>query len=89
MSELKQYFEECQECYQMVNMMEIIVKETADGNCIYCPECVKHHKFLAQEEKRLLKLYNIDPVKYGKEVEKEEKRMIRESKRLEKNKGEK
>ncbi len=80
MDEIKQYFEECQECYKMVDMMEIIVKETAEGNCIYCPECVKHHKFLAEEEKRLCKLWGIDPIKYGKEIDRQEKKMLKESK---------
>jgi hypothetical protein len=57
--------------------MEIIVKETADGNCIYCPKCVEHHKFLAQEEKRLCKLWGIDMIKYGQQVEKEERRLLK------------
>ncbi len=80
MSEIKEYFEYCEDCYNSVSGFIMIVKETADGNCIYCPECVKRHKFLEQEEKRLCKLWKIDPIKYGKEVEKEEKKMLRESK---------
>jgi len=89
MSEIKEYFEQCEDCYKSVNMMEIIVKETPDGNCIYCPDCVKHHKYLEEQTKILCKKWGIDPVKYGKEVEQQEKRLLRESKRLEKNKGEK
>ncbi len=49
-------FEQCEDCLSDVNIMDIIVKETADGNCIICPKCVEHHKFLAQEEKRLCKI---------------------------------
>jgi hypothetical protein len=60
--------------------MEIVVKETADGNCIYCPKCVEHHKFLAQEEKRLCKLWGIDMIKYGQQVEKEERRLLKANK---------
>ena len=82
MAEINVYYEECEDCWCKVNMMEMIVKETPDGNCIYCPKCVEHHKFLEQESKRLCKLWGIDPIKYGKEVEKEEKRMLRESKEL-------
>ncbi len=51
MSEIKEYFEECEDCYKSINMMEIIVKETADGNCIYCSDCVKRHKYLDEQAK--------------------------------------
>ena len=88
MSEIKEYFEQCEDCYKSVNMMEMIVKETPDGNCIYCPDCVKHHKYLEEQTKILCKKWGIDPIKYGKEVEQQEKRLLKESKRLEKNKGE-
>ncbi len=84
MSEIKEYFEECEDCYKSVNMMEIIVKETPDGNCIYCPDCVKRHKYLDEQAKILCRKWGIDPIKYGKEVEKEEKRLLKESKRLDK-----
>ena len=80
MSEIKKVYKQCEECYLDVEIMDMIVKETAEGLCIYCPECVKRQKFREQEMKRLCKLWGIDPIKYGKEVEKEEKRMLRESK---------
>ncbi len=77
---MNEVYEQCEECYCEVNMMDIIVKETADGNCIYCPKCVEHHKFLEQEEKRLCLLWGIDRNKYRQQVEKEEKRMLKENK---------
>ena len=80
MNEMNEVFEQCEDCYSDVNMMDIVVKETADGNCIYCPKCVLRHKFLEQEEKRLCKLYGIDIVKFGKEVDKEEKRLLKKNK---------
>ena len=80
MSEIKKVYKQCEDCYLDVEIMDMIVKETAEGLCIYCPECVKHHKFREQEMRRLCKLWGIDIIKYGKEVEKEEKRMLRESK---------
>ena len=80
MNEMNEVFEECEDCLCEVNMMDIIVKETADGNCIYCPKCVEHHKFLAQEEKRLCKLWGIDMIKYGQQVEKEERRLLKANK---------
>lgn len=80
MDEIDVHYQQCDDCYCKVNIMEMIVKETSDGNCIYCPKCVEHHKFLAEEEKRLLKLYNIDPVKFGKQIEKEEKKLLKTKK---------
>lgn len=80
MNEINEVFEQCEDCLCDVNMFDIIVKETADGNCIYCPKCVEHHKFLEREEKRLCKLWGIDPVKYGKEVERHEKQLLKKNK---------
>ena len=80
MDEMNEVYEQCEECLCEVNMMEIIVKETAEGNCIYCPKCVEHHKFLAEEEKRLCKLWGIDMIKYGQQVEKEERRLLKANK---------
>ncbi len=33
----------------------MIVKETPDGNYIYCSKCVEHHKFLGKEAEKLIK----------------------------------
>ena len=89
MDEINVVYEQCEDCYCEVDMMDIIVKETADGNCIYCPKCVEHHKFLEREQIRLCKEYKIDAIKYGKDIELQEKRLLKESKRQDKNKGEK
>ncbi len=48
-------FETCEDCYGQVSIMEIIVKDTLDGNCIHCPKCVERHKFLDSEVERLIK----------------------------------
>jgi len=80
MDEIKIYYEECQDCYGKVNMMEMIVKETPDGNCIYCPKCVAHHKYLEEESKKLCLKWGIDPVAFAKQVDKEEKRLLKENK---------
>jgi hypothetical protein len=61
-------------------MMDIIVKETVDGNCIYCPKCVQLHKFLEQVEKRLCNVWGIDVIKFGKEIEREEKQILKKNK---------
>ena len=44
MNEINEVYEQCEDCLSDVNMFDIIVKETADGNCIYCPKCVEHQK---------------------------------------------
>jgi hypothetical protein len=80
MSEIKVYYEQCEDCYGKVSMMEMIVKETPDGNCIYCPKCVERHKFLDEESKRLCKQWGIDTVAFAKQVDKEEKRLLKEKK---------
>ena len=82
LNEMKEVYEQCEECFEDVNMMDIIVKETPDGICIYCPKCVEHHKCLAQEEKRLCLMWGIDINKYCKEVERQEKNF---SKQINKN----
>ncbi len=40
MNEIDEVLEQCEDCLSDVNMMDIIVKETADGNCIYRSKCV-------------------------------------------------
>ena len=89
MDEVKEYFEYCDDCYMPVSAFIMVVKETADGNCIYCPDCIKRHKYLDEQSKLLCKKWGIDPIKYGKEVEKQEKRMLRESKETKENKDKK
>lgn len=51
------HYEECEDCWKKVDIMKMIVKETSDGNCIYCPECIKKQKELNDEIKRI---YNVD-----------------------------
>jgi hypothetical protein len=53
-------FETCEDCWVKVNIMEMIVKETPDGNCIYCPTCVKRHKQLEKEAETLIKKWGLD-----------------------------
>ena len=79
MDEINVVYEQCEDCYCEVDMMDIIVKETADGNCIYCPKCVEHHKILEREQIRLLKEYKIDAIKYDKDIERPEKRILKEN----------
>lgn len=51
------YYETCENCWRKVDITKMTVKETIDGNVIYCPECIEKRKFLYSEIK---KIYNID-----------------------------
>ncbi len=53
-------FETCEDCYNQVSIMEMIVKETPDGNCIYCSKCVERHKYLEKEAGKLIKQWGLD-----------------------------
>jgi hypothetical protein len=53
-------FETCEDCYNQVSIMKMIVKETPDGNCIYCSKCVEHHKYLEKEADKLIKQWGLD-----------------------------
>ena len=57
---MEDIFETCEDCYGHVSIMEMIVKETPDGNCIYCAKCVERHKFLDREAERLIKYYGLN-----------------------------
>ena len=56
-------YEEFESCFAKFDIFEMIVNETPDGNCIYCPKCVEYHKYLENKLKRLCKVYAIDPKK--------------------------
>ena len=53
-------YETCEDCWVKVNIMEMIVKETPDGNCIYCPKCVQRHKQLEKEAETLIRKWGLD-----------------------------
>jgi hypothetical protein len=53
-------FETCEDCWEPVNIMVMIVKETIDGNCIYCPKCVQRHKQLERDAETLIKKWGLD-----------------------------
>jgi hypothetical protein len=80
MDEIDVHYQQCEDCCCKVDIMLMIVKETSDGNCIYCPKCVEHHKFLAEEEKRLCLLWGINVNKFAKETEKAEKKLLKQKK---------
>ena len=57
---MEDIFETCEDCCNPVSIMKMIVKETPDGNCIYCSKCVEHHKYLEKEAEKLIKQWKLD-----------------------------
>ena len=53
-------YETCEDCLEPVNIMNMIVKETPDGNYIYCPKCVQRHKQLEKEAETLIRKWGLD-----------------------------
>ena len=46
MDKLMNTFETCEDCYNRICVLDIVVKDTPDGICIYCQKCTERHKFL-------------------------------------------
>ena len=46
MEKLTNTFETCEDCYKRVCIMDMVVKDTPDGICIYCQKCAERHKLL-------------------------------------------
>ena len=58
MDKLNNTFETCEDCYNKVCIMEMVVTDTPDGICIYCRKCTERHKQL----KKMLKCYVVNGV---------------------------
>ncbi len=39
-------FEACEDCYDRICIMDMVVKEALDGICIYFRKCAERYKFL-------------------------------------------
>jgi len=79
------YYETCEDCWEKINILEMIVKETVDGNCIYCPKCVEKHKKLEKEAETLIRKWGLninlrDEPKQFKKKEKKENKPKKEKK---------
>lgn len=57
-------YKECECCFMNVHINKMIIKETVEGNCIYCPKCVEYHDYLNNEALKLYRIYNINPKNY-------------------------
>ena len=44
MEKLTNTFETCEDCYNRICVMDMVVKDTPDGICIYCQKCTERHK---------------------------------------------
>ena len=42
-------YDTCEDCFNRVCIMDMVVKDTPDGICIYCRKCTERHNFLERE----------------------------------------
>ena len=68
--------------------MDMVVKETPVGNCVYCEKCTQRHDQLEKDAKMLCRKWGIDVEKLEREerqhlnqLEKKEKKDIKKKKR--------
>ena len=71
-------FETCEDCYNQVSIMKMIVKETADGNCIYCKKCTERHKQLEKDAEILCRKWGINVEKLKRDTEREERQHLKQ-----------
>ena len=84
METLTNTFETCEDCYNRICVLDIVVKDTPDGICIYCQKCTERHKFLDKEAESLCRKWGINVEKLKRETEKEEKQHLRQMEKKEK-----
>ncbi len=84
MDKLTNTFETCEDCYNKICIMDMVVKDTPDGICIYCRKCTVRHKLLEKEAEALCRKWGIDGEKLKRETEREERQHLRQSEKKEK-----
>jgi hypothetical protein len=66
-------FETCEDCYDRICIMDMVVKETSKGVCIYCHKCTERHQFLENQAETLCHKWGIDVEKLKLETEREKR----------------
>jgi hypothetical protein len=79
MDKLINTFESCEDCYDRIGIIDMVVKDTPDGICIYCRKCTDRHKLLEKEAEALCRKWGLDVEKLKQETEKEERHYLRQS----------
>ncbi len=84
MEKLMNTFETCEDCYDRICIMDMVVKDTPDGICIYCRKCTDRHKLLEKEAVILCRKWGIDVEKLKRETEKEGRQHLRQMEKKDK-----
>ena len=78
---MNNYFGYCDRCYKkIIDMEDIYVRQTDDGDALYCSKCKAEILHTEQEFLRLVKVYNIDLAKVSRDTDKECKAKIKQNK---------
>ena len=78
MEKLMNTYETCEDCYDLISIMDMIVKDTPDGNCIYCKKCTERHKQLEKDAEILCRKWGINIEKLKRETEREERQHLKQ-----------
>lgn len=78
-------YETCEDCFDRICIMDnMVVKETPDGNCIYCRKCTERHKLLEKDAEILCRKWGINVEKLKRDTEREERQHLRQAEKKEK-----
>ena len=83
MEKLMNTYETCEDCYGQISIMDMIVKDTPDGNCIYCKKCTERHKQLEKDAEILCRKWGINIEKLKRETEREERQHLKQAEKQE------
>lgn len=78
MDKLMNTYETCEDCFDSICIMDMVVKYTPDGNCIYCKKCTERHKQLEKDAEVLCRKWGIDVEKLKRETERQERQHLKQ-----------
>ena len=78
MEKLMNTYETCEDCYDQICILDMVVKDTPDGNCIYCKKCTERHKQLEKDAEILCRKWGINIEKLKRETEREERQHLKQ-----------
>ena len=78
MDKLMNTYETCEDCFDSICIMDMVVKYTPDGNCIYCKKCTERHKQLEKDAEILCRKWGINVEKLKRDTEREERQHLKQ-----------
>lgn len=78
MEKLMNTYETCEDCYDSICILDMVVKDTPDGNCIYCKKCTERHKQLEKDAEILCRKWGINVEKLKRDTEREERQHLKQ-----------